>query len=53
MEQGISQEELIMDFAVRYLTTMGVDETDIMDQQGNLNEAYVDEITEVLNQDID
>lgn len=50
---GITEEELIMDFAVRYLTTMGVNEADIMDPQGSLNEAYVDEITEVLSQDID
>lgn len=50
MEQGVSQEDLIMDFAIRYLTTMGVAEQDIMDQDGNVNPEYVEEITAAINE---
>lgn len=50
MEQGISQEDLIMDFAIRYLTTMGVAEQDIMDRDGNVNPEYVEEITAAINE---
>ena len=50
MKQGVSQEDLIMDFAIRYLTTMGVAEQDIMDQDGNVNPEYVEEITAAINE---
>lgn len=50
MEQGVSQEDLIMDFAIRYLTTMGVAEQDIMDRDGNVNPEYVEEITAAINE---
>ena len=44
-----SQEELVLDFAVRYLVTMGVPEEDIMDPQGNLNPEHQQELEQVFN----
>ena len=49
MPQEGSQEELVLDFAVRYLVTMGVPEEDIMDPQGNLNPEHQQELEQVLN----
>lgn len=50
----MTEEDLIMDFTVRYLSALGVAPEDIMDQQGSLNPAYVEEITNVFQQgDID
>ena len=54
MPQEGSQEELVLDFAVRYLVTMGVPEEDIMDPQGNLNPEHQQELEQVFNsQEID
>ena len=47
----ISEEEVLMDFAVRYFTALGAD--DIVDDQGNLNPAYTEELTEVMNSGVD
>ncbi len=44
-----SQEELVLDFAVRYLVTIGVPEEDIMDPQGNLNPEHQQELEQVFN----
>ena len=49
MPQEGSQEELVLDFAVRYLVTMGVPEEDIMDPQGNLNPEHQQELEQVFN----
>ena len=48
MPQEGSQEELVLDFAVRYLVTMGVPEEDIMDPQGNLNPEHQQELEQVF-----
>ena len=53
-QSQMTEEDLIMDFTVRYLSALGVAPEDIMDQQGSLNPAYVEEITNVFQQgDID
>ena len=50
----MTEEDLITDFTVRYLSALGVAPEDIMDQEGNLNPVYVEEITNVFKQgDID
>ncbi len=50
----MTEEDLVIDFTVRYFSALGVAPEDIMDQQGSLNPAYVEEITNVFRQgDID
>lgn len=50
----MTEEDLVIDFTVRYFSALGVAPEDIMDQQGSLNPAYVEEITNVFQQgDID
>ena len=43
-------QELIADFAIRYLRGQGVAEEDIVGQDGNINLQYVDELTEVIQE---
>lgn len=47
----ISEEELVMDLAVRYLTARGA--TDIIDSEGNISSEYDDELTNLFNSEID
>lgn len=43
-------QELIADFAIRYLRGQGIAEEDIVGQDGNINPQYVDELTEVIQE---
>ena len=48
VEEG--NQELIADFAIRYLRGQGIAEEDIVGQDGNINPQYVDELTEVIQE---
>lgn len=48
VEEG--NQELIADFAIRYLRGQGIAEEDIVGQDGNINPQYIDELTEVIQE---
>ena len=51
-EESGSTDQLYVDFAVRYLSALGVGETEMVDEEGGLREEYAEAVTVAL-QEID